>query len=357
MLQQQFSSFIQTAGVIPPCPGDVVRAAKGLVPLDDFITGDDMEDEDEFDDDDFYKGRPPLQGTMDDHHVLKIPPLPPSLPDPLDPMETQSNTDLSKETIKDSFKVVLLNKETSLNRPFVASDKGKAPMIPQDPEGVVNLSKKDKERIYAPWKFSVIVKAFNKKLAHNYLKIKLTKLWKLTEPLTLIDLGYDYYVDKFNNPEGKFLSVRKWEPNFVPEEATQTHSAIWTRLPQLPTELYDRNILERIGNHFGTQLWIDVCTSATLRGRYARIYIQAPLHEPVKKFVMVGTHKQSMVYEGEGILYTGCGRLGHTSTNCPNVISQPSKPFMTQTPAWPPPAREQLKKRDGKQYNFLKGNK
>ncbi|PHU01302.1 hypothetical protein BC332_31089 [Capsicum chinense] len=183
---------------------------------------------------------------MADHHVLKIPLLPPSLPDPPDPMETQSNTDLSKETIKDSFKVVLLNKETSLNGPFVASDKGKSPMIPQDPEGVVNLSEKDKERIYAPWKFSVIVKVFNKKLAHNYLKIKLTKLWKLTEPLTLIDLGYDYYVAKFNNPERKFLSVRKWEPNFVPEEATQTHSAIWTRLPQLPTELYDRNILERI---------------------------------------------------------------------------------------------------------------
>ncbi|KAM3395338.1 hypothetical protein P3S68_004343 [Capsicum galapagoense] len=52
MLQQQFSSFIQTARVIPPCPGDAVRATKGLGPLDDFSTDDDMEDEDEFDDDD-----------------------------------------------------------------------------------------------------------------------------------------------------------------------------------------------------------------------------------------------------------------------------------------------------------------
>ena len=52
-LQQQLSSFIRTAGVIPPCPGDAIRAAKGLGPLDDFSTNDDMEDEDEFDDDDF----------------------------------------------------------------------------------------------------------------------------------------------------------------------------------------------------------------------------------------------------------------------------------------------------------------
>ncbi|KAF3625584.1 hypothetical protein FXO38_29691 [Capsicum annuum] len=43
ILQQQFSSFIQIAGVIPPCLGDTVRAAT----LDDFSTDDDMEDEDE----------------------------------------------------------------------------------------------------------------------------------------------------------------------------------------------------------------------------------------------------------------------------------------------------------------------
>ncbi|PHT73303.1 Beta-amyrin synthase [Capsicum annuum] len=49
MLQQQFSSFIQTAGVIPLYPSNAVRAAKGLGLLDDFSTDDDMEDEDEFD--------------------------------------------------------------------------------------------------------------------------------------------------------------------------------------------------------------------------------------------------------------------------------------------------------------------
>ncbi|PHT93779.1 hypothetical protein T459_01661 [Capsicum annuum] len=32
MLQEQFNYFIQTVGIIPPCPGDVVRASKGLSP-------------------------------------------------------------------------------------------------------------------------------------------------------------------------------------------------------------------------------------------------------------------------------------------------------------------------------------
>ncbi|PHT90612.1 hypothetical protein T459_05725 [Capsicum annuum] len=52
-MQQQLSFFIRTAGIISSCPGDAVRAAKGLGPLDDFSTDDDMEDENEFNDDDF----------------------------------------------------------------------------------------------------------------------------------------------------------------------------------------------------------------------------------------------------------------------------------------------------------------
>ncbi|KAF3639973.1 hypothetical protein FXO37_23732 [Capsicum annuum] len=38
MLQEQFNSFIQTAGIIPPYLGDAVRTVKGLRPLDDINT-------------------------------------------------------------------------------------------------------------------------------------------------------------------------------------------------------------------------------------------------------------------------------------------------------------------------------
>lgn len=116
---------------------------------------------------------------------------------------------------------------------------------------------------------------------------------------------------------GNFLSVRHWEPNFVPEEATQTHTTIWVKLPQLPTEFYDLSILERIENKLGRLLKIDTCTSAALRGRYTRIYKQVPLDKPVKTFVIVGPHKQRVIYEGAGVLCTGCERLGYATTNCP----------------------------------------
>lgn len=50
---------------------------------------------------------------------------------------------------------------------------------------------------------------------------------------------------------GFYLSIRKWHPNFVPFEATETITAIWLRLSELPTEYYDHTILSKIGSKFG----------------------------------------------------------------------------------------------------------
>lgn len=109
----------------------------------------------------------------------------------------------------------------------------------QDAESIM-LTQEDKIQIYQPWKNSIIIKLFGKKLAHPYLKQKLQDLWKPTEPLNLIDLGQDYYTTKFKRTEnaqkvlhegpwfvtGEFLSVKEWEPNFVPEKAKLIHTTI-----------------------------------------------------------------------------------------------------------------------------------
>lgn len=108
----------------------------------------------------------------------------------------------------------------------------------------------DKQRIYQPWKYSVIVKLIGRKIPHQYLKNKLNELWKPFENLILINIGWDFFIAKFNRQEnmekaiqggpwfilGNFLSVRHWEPNFAPQESTITYTTIWVRLPQLPTE-------------------------------------------------------------------------------------------------------------------------
>ncbi|XP_070042758.1 uncharacterized protein [Nicotiana tomentosiformis] len=200
------------------------------------------------------------------------------------------------------------------------------------------LTEDDRKRIYNPWRYSVIIKLMGKRLMHHYLKQKVQDLWKHNENFSLIDVEEDYYTVKFAKEEnmikvlqngpcfinGFFLSVQKWVPNFVAKKAQQSYTAIWVRLPQLPTEFYDKIILTRIGNSIGKLLKVDVCTSATLRGRYARLCLKLPLEQPVQNHILVGHHKQAILYEGENILCKACGRIGHTCHNC-SYSNQPIK--------------------------------
>lgn len=112
---------------------------------------------------------------------------------------------------------------------------------------------------------------------------------------------------------GHFFSIIRWKPNFVATQEKVTKLAVWIRLPQLPTEFYDGKILEKIGNAIDRLLKIDVCTSTTLRGRYARLCLELPLEMPVQPFI----YEQTIHYEGENFLCTKCRRLGHIAQKCP----------------------------------------
>lgn len=130
-----------------------------------------------------------------------------------------------------------------------------------DSESRINLTQEDKRRIYTPWKYSIIIKIFGKKLNHIYLERRLSLIWRLTEEIILIDLGYDYFIVKLLKEEnaqkilqkrpwfvsGFFISVKSWHPNFVASKAKETTSAIWVCLPKLPAEFYDHQILAKVG--------------------------------------------------------------------------------------------------------------
>ncbi|XP_019238423.1 PREDICTED: uncharacterized protein LOC109218510 [Nicotiana attenuata] len=164
-------------------------------------------------------------------------------------------------------------------------------------------------------------------------KKKLQDIWKITEKFPLIDLGKDYYTVKLAREENMtkilhngpwfinefFLSIQKWVPNFVAKEAHQNFTAVWVCLPQLPTEFYDGIILSRIGNCIGKLLKVDACTSATLRGRYARLCVELPLDQPIQNYILIGQHKQPIQYEVDDILCKTCGKLGHISLCCTQV--------------------------------------
>lgn len=91
---------------------------------------------------------------------------------------------------------------------------------------------------------------------------------------------------------GFFLTVKRWNPNFVASESKEKKSSILIRLPEIPT------------------IKTDVCTLKALRGHYASICLEVPIGVSIKIHIRIGHHNQSLVYEGSNILCYTCGVLG-----------------------------------------------
>lgn len=69
-----------------------------------------------------------------------------------------------------------------------------------NPENHLNfilISAQDKERLYKPWKQSIIIKLLGRRLGYIQLRDKIHRLWRSSESQNLIDLGNDFYLTKF----------------------------------------------------------------------------------------------------------------------------------------------------------------
>ncbi|KAH0776380.1 hypothetical protein KY290_007791 [Solanum tuberosum] len=107
------------------------------------------------------------------------------------------------------------------------------------------------------------------------------------------------------------------------------------KLSQLCGSVFHSCLTQKIGNSIGKLLKVDACTSATLRGRYARLCVEIALDQPVKSHIQIGNHKQVIEYEGKDLLCKFCGRIGqhqvNRHTNSPN--DNPKISTVTTTPA------------------------
>ncbi|XP_030946139.1 uncharacterized protein LOC115970690 [Quercus lobata] len=117
-----------------------------------------------------------------------------------------------------------------------------------------------------------------------------------------------------------FLSLRPWEPFFKPAMANVSLVAAWIRLNALPIELYETEVLKKIGDSIGKVLRIDSHTTLEARGRYARLCIQIDINKPLVNSILIGRFEQVVTYEGIHKLCFSCGRVGHKIEACPYTI-------------------------------------
>ncbi|XP_021766231.1 uncharacterized protein LOC110730716 [Chenopodium quinoa] len=165
------------------------------------------------------------------------------------------------------------------------------------------LTKEEKQRLRKPWQNALIIKLFEKKLSYEVLMKRLTIKWSLKGELSLTDLGLAYYIARFTNMEDyhfvltqgpwligdSYLTIRKWVPNFVADEAPIKFLTAWVRIPQLSIEYFDKQFWHKIGSKIGKVISIDRNTEAMSRGQYIRFSIEVDLSKPLlSKFRLNG---------------------------------------------------------------------
>ncbi|XP_021735747.1 uncharacterized protein LOC110702350 [Chenopodium quinoa] len=196
---------------------------------------------------------------------------------------------------------------------------------------VIRLSKEEKARLRQPWKTSLIIKLFSGKIGYMGLIRRLKKKWNIKGELALTDIGCNYYIARFTNKEDysyvltqgpwllddNYLTIRKWVPNFIPEEAPIKVLTAWVRIPNLPVEYFDINFLNKIGSKIGKVLRVDKMTTKDERGQFTSISVEIDLSKPLlSKFGLKGRIWR-VQYEGIRMICFKCGKLGHAEDECP----------------------------------------
>lgn len=95
------------------------------------------------------------------------------------------------------------------------------------------LSKEEKIQIRKPWKNTLVMKMFDGNVGYMGLMRKLGKKYNLRGEMSLTDIGHKLFIARFTNVadynfvliqgpwmiDDNYLTIRKWIPNFVPDES------------------------------------------------------------------------------------------------------------------------------------------
>ncbi|CAN1187525.1 hypothetical protein LINPERHAP2_LOCUS38780 [Linum perenne] len=126
------------------------------------------------------------------------------------------------------------------------------------------------------------------------------------------------------------LTVAMWTPKFNEEEPIRT-ILTWVRLPKLPIHFFNRTAVNRIGNHIGKTVRMDLATSEGARARYARVCVEIDISKPLLGKYMIGGRVLYVEYESLENIYFNCGMYGHKEDGCPLLIP-------AEATATPPPS-------------------
>ncbi|CAN1146327.1 hypothetical protein LINPERHAP2_LOCUS15185 [Linum perenne] len=145
------------------------------------------------------------------------------------------------------------------------------------------------------WRRALIFRTLGKSFPYEFMSRKIQQLWSKHGGISVWDIGFGHYVAKFMHAgdyeralfegpwliRGHYIVAEEWRPNFEHGYSEVNKIRAWVRLPNLPVEYFDPDILTTIGDKIGKTIRLDNTTMSGTRGNFARICVEIDLHKPL----------------------------------------------------------------------------
>ncbi|XP_031108685.1 uncharacterized protein LOC116013176 [Ipomoea triloba] len=227
--------------------------------------------------------------------------------------------------------------EWAFEEPEIESDVEDEPDAADD-RPRVKIPKELRREPCREWQLALIIKYLGKNINFNVLNQRLPNIWGLQGHLHLIDIGYGFFVARFDNKTDylhvlldgpwkifdNYLVAQRWQPEFKPKTAKISKMAVWVRLPDLHVEYFREDVVKLILMNVGKPLKLGRLTTSVAKGRFARAAVEIDVDKPLVSEIWVRNSIQTVEYEGLHVVCFGCGVVGHREQACP--VNNPKAP-------------------------------
>lgn len=128
-----------------------------------------------------------------------------------------------------------------------------------------------------------------------------------------------------------FLAFYRWYIGYDPLKNTPSNNLIWVKLPNLPREMWSKEILEEIGNSIGRFVYVDPWCLGEKDKRIAWILIEKAYREGYPDHIEITWRdlkiNQRLDFWGIPFRCAACHKIGHLIKNCPRHLAPKSRVF------------------------------
>lgn len=84
--------------------------------------------------------------------------------------------------------------------------------------------------------------------------------------------------------------MERWKPHFNSYHQEAIKVVVWIRLPNLPVEYYNKDVLFMLGNSLGKTFKVDLITQDILIAKFARLIVELDITKPLKTIININVN-------------------------------------------------------------------